>query len=59
MRGLPPDYMDTMLRKVREIEVDDIKAALKDVVFRLFTPGKVDIVMTVAPSLKEVSKSIR
>jgi Zn-dependent M16 (insulinase) family peptidase len=59
MRGLPPDYMDTMLRKVREIEVDDIKAALKDVVFRLFTPGKVDIVMTVAPNLKEVSKSIR
>jgi hypothetical protein len=55
MRGLPADYMDTMLRKVREIQVSDIKAVLKDVVFQLFTPGEVDIVMTVAPNLKEVS----
>jgi Zn-dependent M16 (insulinase) family peptidase len=55
MRGLPIDYMDTMLKKVREIEISDIKMALKDVVFQLFTPGKVDIVMTVAPNLKEAS----
>jgi hypothetical protein len=44
-----------MLKKVREIEISDIKMALKDVVFQLFTPGKVDIVMTVAPNLKEAS----
>ena len=55
MRGLPTDYMDTMLKQVRDIEISDIKAALKDVVFQLFTPGEVDIVMTVAPNLKEVS----
>jgi hypothetical protein len=57
VRGLPTDYMDTMLKKVREIEISDIKTALKDVVFQLFTPGKVDIVMTVAPNLKKASTS--
>ena len=56
MRGLPTDYMDTMLKKVREIEISDIKLALKKVVFQLFTPGEVDIVMTVAPNLKDVSR---
>jgi Zn-dependent M16 (insulinase) family peptidase len=55
MRGLPTDYMNTMLKKVREIEISDIKLALENVVFQLFTPGKVDIVMTVAPNLKEVN----
>ena len=58
IRGLPTDYMDTMLKKVRDIEISDIKLALKNVVFQLFTPGKVDIVMTVAPHLKEVSRAL-
>jgi len=53
MRGLPVDYMEKMLKKVRDIKIDDIKLALKDVVFQIFTPGKSDIVMTCAPNLKE------
>ena len=55
MRGLPADYMETMLKKVRSIEVPDIKEALEEIVFQLFTPGKSDIVMTCAPGLKDVS----
>lgn len=57
MRGLPADYMETMLKKVRNIEVPDIKEALQDIVFQLFTPGKADIVMTCAPGLKDVSST--
>ncbi|KIX00400.1 uncharacterized protein Z518_10539 [Rhinocladiella mackenziei CBS 650.93] len=54
MKGLPGDYMETLLKKVREIEVEDIKNALKTVVYNMFTPGKADVVVTCAPALKEV-----
>jgi len=55
MKGLPEDYMEKMLKKVREIEVKDIKVALKDMVYQMFRPGKADVIMTCAPGLKEVS----
>lgn len=54
MYGLAPDYMDTLLRKVRAVTVDEIKAVLKSIVLNLFTPGKADVVVTCAPGLKEV-----
>lgn len=56
MRGLPTDYMDKMLKKVRDITVDQIKDVLKEVVLDLFTPGKANIVITCAPGLKDVRK---
>jgi Zn-dependent M16 (insulinase) family peptidase len=55
MKGLPEDYMEKMLKKVREIEVKDIKVALKDMVYQMFRPDKADVIMTCAPGLKEVS----
>jgi Zn-dependent M16 (insulinase) family peptidase len=54
MRRLPNDYMETILKKVRDIRVDQIKDVLKDVVLNIFTPGKADIVITCAPGLKDV-----
>lgn len=54
MRGLPTDFMETMLRKVRDIKVDQIKEVLKSIVLNLFTPGKADIIITCAPGLKDV-----
>jgi Zn-dependent M16 (insulinase) family peptidase len=54
MRGLPTDYMDKMLKKVRDITIDQIKDVLKKVVLNLFTPGKANLVVTCAPGLKDV-----
>ena len=55
MRELPEDYMQIMLRKVRDITVDDIKTALKGVIFDIFRPEKSDVLVTCAPGLTEVS----
>jgi Zn-dependent M16 (insulinase) family peptidase len=54
MRGVPIDYMDKMLKKVRDITVDQIKDVLRKVVLDLFTPGKANLVVTCAPGLKDV-----
>lgn len=54
MKSLPEDHMERLLKKVRAIEVEDIKDALKTVVFNMFSPGKADIIVTCAPGLKEV-----
>ncbi|EHY52462.1 hypothetical protein ABEF95_014949 [Exophiala dermatitidis] len=53
MKGLPEDHMERLLKKVRAIEIDDIKDALKTVVYNMFTPGMADIIVTCAPGLKE------
>jgi Zn-dependent M16 (insulinase) family peptidase len=54
MRGLPNDYMETLLKKVREIKVEEIKDVLKLVIYDMFTPGKADVIVTCSPGLKEV-----
>ncbi|KAI1614174.1 Metalloenzyme, LuxS/M16 peptidase-like protein [Exophiala viscosa] len=53
MKGLPEDHMERLLKKVRAVEVEDIKDALKSVVYDMFTPGTADIFITCAPGLKE------
>ncbi|KIV78033.1 hypothetical protein, variant [Exophiala sideris] len=53
MKGLPEDHMERLLKKVRAVEVEDIKDALKSVVYDMFTPGKADIFITCAPGLKQ------
>ena len=55
MRGLPEDYMQVMLKKVRDIDVDQIKASLRDVVFDVFRPDKSDVLVTCATGLTDVS----
>ncbi|KAK5076026.1 hypothetical protein LTS08_002535 [Lithohypha guttulata] len=57
MRGLPEDYMQIMLKKVRDIDVEAIKQSLKDVVFDVFTPGKSDVLVTCATGLTEQIKT--
>ncbi len=58
MRGLPTNYMETMLKKVRDIKVDQIKDVLREIVLNLFTPEKANVVITCAPGLKDVRNSI-
>ena len=58
MRGLPSNYMEQMLKKVRNIEVQDIKEVLAEIIMPLFKPGKANIIMTCAPGLKDVSNEV-
>lgn len=55
VRGLPSDYNKKMLKKVREISVDEIKEVLQSIILPLFTPGKSNVLVTCAPILDEVS----
>ncbi|KAK2753578.1 hypothetical protein FQN54_007355 [Arachnomyces sp. PD_36] len=57
VRGLPSDYNEKMLKKVREITVDDIKEALRTIILPLFTPGKSNVIVTCAPVLDETIKT--
>lgn len=58
MRGLPTNYMETMLKKVRDIKLDQIKNVLKEVVLYVFNPEKANVVITCAPGLKDVRYSM-
>ena len=55
MKELPEDHMQRMLKKVRDVSVEEIKSVLKGVLFDMFTPGKADVIVTCATGLKEVS----
>lgn len=54
MKSLPDDYQEKMLKRVREITMEEVKEALKEQVWPMFTPGKADVLVTCAPGLKEV-----
>ncbi|OAX84996.1 hypothetical protein ACJ72_00621 [Emergomyces africanus] len=52
IRDLPSDYQEKVLRKVREVSIDDIKEVLRDIILPLFTPGKSDFVVTCSRALE-------
>lgn len=54
MKELPEDYMEKMLKKVREIKVEEIQDAMKRIMDPIFRPATADVVVTCAPALKEV-----
>ncbi|PGH15699.1 hypothetical protein AJ79_02293 [Helicocarpus griseus UAMH5409] len=56
IRNLPSDYKEKILRKVREIGVEEMKEVLREIILPLFTPGKSDIVVTCSPVLEEPIK---
>jgi Zn-dependent M16 (insulinase) family peptidase len=53
--GVPKDYKAQILRKVRAVTVDDIKAVLKDVILPVFQPETSNLVVTCASGEAEVS----
>jgi Zn-dependent M16 (insulinase) family peptidase len=55
VKGLPEDHMARMLKKVRDVGVQEVKQVLEGTVFDMFRPGKADVVVTCATGLKEVS----
>lgn len=54
VRNLPSDYKERTLKKVREISVDEIKDALKNIIMPLFDPEKSNLIVTCAPVLEKV-----
>ena len=58
MRNLPSDYMEKMLRKVREITEDEVKEALRDTIMPLFEPATSNLVVTCAIALEEVRQIV-
>jgi Zn-dependent M16 (insulinase) family peptidase len=54
IRNLPGDYTEKILKKVRDVGVDEIREVLANTVLPLFTPGKSDIIVTCSPILEAV-----
>lgn len=54
VRALPTDYKERILRQVRDINVEDIKKALREIILPLFAPETANIVITCTTVLEEV-----
>lgn len=54
VRGLPSDWDKEVLRRVRAVTVDEMKAAMRETILPCFEPGKSNIVVTCATLMKEV-----
>ncbi len=53
IRGLPADWNDAMLKKVREVRVDEIRDVMKTVVLPVFDPSTGTLIVTCAPVMEE------
>jgi Zn-dependent M16 (insulinase) family peptidase len=56
IRGVGKDYNEELMRKVREVSVDDIKATMEEVLLPAFLPGKANVIVTCAPIMEEASR---
>ncbi|KAJ5215933.1 uncharacterized protein N7498_002340 [Penicillium cinerascens] len=56
VRNLPADYKEKMLKKVRDISVDEIKGALREILLPLFDPKTANLVVTCGTVLEEPLK---
>ena len=55
IRGLSSDYKEKMLKRVRDIGVEDVKGALGEIILPLFNPKTANLVVTCGTVLEEVS----
>ncbi|KAI9823646.1 MAG: hypothetical protein M1819_001159 [Sarea resinae] len=53
VRGLPKDFSEYLLKKVREVTVDQIRDVLNRIVMPVFDPKKADLVVTCAPVMED------
>jgi Zn-dependent M16 (insulinase) family peptidase len=53
-RQLPKDWSKDILKRVREVNEDEIRQALKDIIMPCFEPGKSNVVITCAKLMQEV-----
>ena len=52
--GVGKDYKDEMLKKVRAVKVEEIRAVMEEIVLPVFKPGTADLVVTCASIMQEV-----
>ena len=57
VRGLPKDWSKEMLKRVRDVTVDQMKDAMKEFLLPCFEPGKSNVVITCAKIMTEVCQS--
>ncbi|KAM5344836.1 hypothetical protein ACJ41O_010698 [Fusarium nematophilum] len=53
VRGLPKDWDKEVLRRVRAVTVDEMKAAMRETILPCFEPGKSNVVITCARVMQE------
>lgn len=53
MRELPEDWNERMLEKVRGVKVEEIRAAMEDMVLPVLTAGTANLIVTCAPVMEE------
>lgn len=58
IRGLPADWNEEILGKVRSVEVSEIKAVMRDIVLPIFEGPTSNLIVTCAPIMQEVSPPI-
>lgn len=56
IRGLPSDWIDVILKKVRDVTVEEIKDVMKKIILPVFMAETANLVVTCAPIMEEVSK---
>ncbi|KKF94108.1 putative protein C3H1.02c [Ceratocystis platani] len=57
MQGLPDDWTQSMLAKVRAVSPEDMRKAMTEILMSLFEPGKSNIVITCNPNLTDTLNS--
>lgn len=53
IRGLPADWNDAMLKKVREVRVDEIREVMESIVLPVFDAKTGTLIITCAPVMEE------
>ena len=53
MRGLPSDWNETMLKRVRNVRTEEIKEVMEQIVLPLFKPESSNLIVTCAPVMEE------
>ncbi|KAL8673723.1 MAG: hypothetical protein Q9168_001884 [Polycauliona sp. 1 TL-2023] len=53
MRELPDDWNERILEKVRGVKVEELRAAMKDMVLPVLTAGSANLIVTCAPVMEE------
>lgn len=54
VRGLPKDWDKEILKRVRDVTVDEMKKAMREIILPCFEPGKSNVVVTCAKLMTEV-----
>jgi Zn-dependent M16 (insulinase) family peptidase len=55
VKGIPKDWGSQILKQVRDVSKDDLKAVMNEIILPIFEPGKTDFVITCATIMEEVS----